>query len=219
MQHQVTSIKIAIADDHPIVLSGVSELLNKFTHFDVVATYNSGAALLEGIAKGRPDVLLLDVHLPDAKGPDLVKVIHKKYPNLKILAFTSDDSFFEVKTMMKNGCSGYLIKSAQLPALKEAIETIFNGGEYLELSLKEELVQSLWNDKKALSEHQNIQLTKREKELLKLISEGHTNTEIAGKLFLSHRTIENNRLSLYQKLEVKNTAELIRRALEWRLIE
>lgn len=215
----MSSIKIAIADDHPIVLSGVRESLNKFAEFTVVATYNTGARLLEEIDQSQPDVLLLDVHLPDAEGSDLAKVLHKKYPNLKILAFTSDDSFLEIKKMMKNGCSGYLIKSAQLATLKEAIITIFNGGEYLEPSLKEELVQSLWNDKKALTEAKNRQLTKREQELLKLISEGHTNSEIAKKLFLSHRTIENNRLALYQKLDVKNTAELIRAALEWGLIE
>lgn len=214
----MSSIKIAIADDHPIVLSGVRESLNKFTEFTVVATYNTGARLLEGIEQKQPDVLLLDVHLPDAEGADLAKTLRKKYPDLKILAFTSDDRFAEIKKMMKNGCSGYLIKSAQLTTLKEAIITIFNGGEYLESSLKDELVQSLWNDKKGLTEAKNRQLTKREQDLLKLISEGHTNSEIAKKLFLSQRTIENNRLALYQKLDVKNTAELIRVALECELI-
>lgn len=210
-------IKIAIADDHPIVVEGIRNLLNKHAQFEVIATYGTGAALTEGLRNLVPDILLLDIHFPDTTGNQLARLITKDYPQIRIIVLTSVDTVFDIKDMMKNGCQGYLLKSASLPVLVEAIETVYNGNQFLEPALKEQLVQSLLSPDQA--KPVSFKLTQREQLLLELLSEGKTNNEIAAQLFLSHRTIENNRLSLYQKLGVKNTAELIKIALQKGLIK
>lgn len=211
----MNKIRIAIADDHPIVAEGLSTLLSRQPSFEIVAIYNTGAALLEGLANGQPDVLLLDIHFPDTTGNQLARTISKQYPQVRILAITSVDNVFDIKDMLQHGCSGYLLKSSPLPMVITAIETVYKGEQFLEPSLKEQLLQAILDPRqKPVSQ----KLTQREQTLLQLLSEGKTNNEIAAQLFLSHRTIENNRLSLYQKLGVKNTAELIKTAIQQGLL-
>lgn len=210
-------IKIAVADDHPIVIEGISNLLNKHSHIEVTATYETGAALLDGLSNQLPDVLLLDMLFPDTTGNQLIRQISKQYPKLPVLVITSADNIIDIKDMMQHGCSGYLLKSAALSVLVEAIETVHNGKQFLEPAIKEQLLQLyLGSPRPKTVTHK---LTKREEIILKLLSEGKTNNDIAAELFLSHRTIENNRMFLYQKLGVKNTAELIKTAIQQGLIQ
>ncbi len=210
-------IRIAIADDHPIVVEGISNLLRSRDHFKITATYGSGAGLLEGLSHDVPDVLLLDFYFPDTTAIQLVRVITKKYPELRILAITSSDNAMNVKDMMQNGCSGYILKSAALSVLIEAVETIYKGGQYLQPAIKELLLESMLTPQH--KKPADYKLTQREQTILTLLSQGKTNSEIAEQLFVSLRTIENNRLSLYKKLGVRNTAELIKNALQQGLIK
>lgn len=210
-------IKIAIADDHPIVVEGISNLLNKHSHIEVIATYETGSALLDGLSQQLPDILLLDMLFPDTTGNQLIRQISKLYPQLPVLVITSSDNVIDIKDMMQHGCSGYLLKSAALPVLVEAIETVHNGKQFLEPVIKEQLLQLYLSSTRPKTV--TYKLTKREEIILKLLSEGKTNNDIAAELFLSHRTIENNRMFLYQKLGVKNTAELIKTAIQQGLIQ
>jgi DNA-binding NarL/FixJ family response regulator len=205
-------IKIAIADDHPIVVEGISNLLRSQKDFGIIATYHSGEALLNGLKTLQPDILLLDLHFPDTTGNDLVRIIARQYPAIKVLALTSVDNVHDVKDMMQNGCAGYILKSAPLALLVSAIQHIYQGEQFIEPQLKEQLVNIALNPRQ--KKITDLKLTVREQTLLKLLSEGKTNNDIAKALFLSHRTIENNRLSLYQKLGVHNSAELIKVAIE-----
>lgn len=208
-------IRIAIADDHPIVTEGLRKLLSAQNHFEVIATYGSGAALLEGLELEQPDVLLLDVYFPDTTGNELIRIISKKHPAIRVLALSNIDQVTIIKDLMLHGCSGYVFKNVALPALTEAIETVATGEEFLGPELKEHLVNSLLKPKQKQA---TGDLTQREQQILTLIAKGHTNKEIAKKLFLSYRTIQNNRLNLYQKFGVHNTAELIKVAIEKDLI-
>lgn len=217
MNDLMNIIKIAIADDHPIVVEGISNLLRKHTQFEICATYTTGEELLKGLAHQVPDVLLLDIHFPDTTGNELIRIISPKYPQLKTLVITSADNIYDIKDMMQHGCSGYLLKSAALPVLVEAIEMVYEGGQFLEPAIKEQLFQTLLTPSRQKTV--TYKLTQREQTILELLSEGKTNNEIAAQLFLSHRTIENNRLSLYQKLGVKNTAELMKTAIQQGLIQ
>lgn len=215
MKELMNVISIAIADDHPIVIEGLSNLLRPHARFRIDAVYETGKDLLEGLSRQVPDVLLLDIHFPDTTGNQLIRIISKEYPQIKVLAITSADNIFDIKDMLQHGCLGYLLKSASLPVLIEAVETVYSGSQFLEPALKEQLLQSLVSrPQKPVT----YKLTQREQTILQLISEGKTNNEMAAQLFLSHRTIENNRLSLYQKLGVKNSAELIKTALQQGLI-
>jgi DNA-binding NarL/FixJ family response regulator len=211
------SIRVAIADDHPIVSNGLKNILKDFSHIRVIAVYPTGKALLEGIRGEQPDVLLLDMHLPDLEGPALARDILKHYPQVRILVLSSSDIIVQVKKMLQLGAMGYLLKDSDDLTIVKAIETVYAGGQFLSPSLQQRLVGDLFRNKQ--SDKYQASLTRREKEILQLITREMTNQEIADQLFISLHTVDNHRSSLLQKLQVKNTAGLVRKAIENGLID
>jgi DNA-binding NarL/FixJ family response regulator len=211
------SIKLAIVDDHVLIVQGLKHLLQQHTDIIIADIYTSGKALLEGLAQQQPDVLLMDIQLPDKSGNELVRIVNKEYPDIGIIALTSMDTIFHIKDMMQHGCLGYVTKQAGQDVLIEAIRKVYKGEEFLEESIKERWIQSMIKTDKENAK--TTPLSRREKEILKLIAAEHTNQEIADKLFLSQRTVESHRYSLLQKLNVKNTAGLVRMAVQMGLIE
>ncbi len=211
------SIKVAITDDHPLAINGIKNMLQSSNHIDVTDTYSSGESLLAGLKDRQPDVLLLDVLLPDHKGQDLAKIITKQYPSVKILAITSLDAPIHVKAMISLGCKGYILKNADQQSLILAIETVYNGGEYIEPSLKEQLLQNALHFKRATA-GKAVNLTRREKDVLKLIVLEYTNQQIADELCLSLRTVETHRFNLQKKLDVKGPMGLAKAAMQMGLI-
>jgi DNA-binding NarL/FixJ family response regulator len=205
-------IRVAIVDDQVIILNGLQKILADAPHVKIEGVYNNGDDLLEAMEKNIPDVLLLDIQMPGKSGPELAVIIAKKYPTVKMIALTNVDVIAQVKQMLQKGCLGYLLKDVSQEILLKAIETVHNGEQFLKEDFKTQLLNSLsGNDSNHL-------ITRREKEILKLIVEENTNQEIAGKLFLSLRTVENHRNNLLQKLQVKNTAGLVKVAIQEGLI-
>lgn len=205
-------INVAIVDDQVIILNGLQKILAEANHINVSALYNNGDELLEGLEKAQPDVLLLDIQMPGRSGIELAAIISKKYPSVKMIALTNVDVLTQMKQMLQKGCLGYLLKDVSPQILINAIETVHNGEQFLNENLKKQLLSSLsGQDDKQL-------ITRREKEILKLILEENTNQDIANKLFLSLRTVENHRNNLLQKLNVKNTAGLVKVALQEGLV-
>lgn len=205
-------INVAIVDDQVIILNGLQKILAEADHINVSALYNNGDQLLEGLETSQPDVLLLDIQMPGKSGIELAAIISKKYPSVKMIALTNVDVLTQMKQMLQKGCLGYLLKDVSPEILISAIETVYNGQQFLNENLKKQLLNSLsGQDDKQL-------ITRREKEILKLILEENTNQDIANKLFLSLRTVENHRNNLLQKLNVKNTAGLVRIALQEGLV-
>jgi len=211
-------IKIAIADDHPLIVKGLQNILGAYPHLEVRHTYETGEELLTGLRKELPDVLLLDINLPDKTGNELIRIISKKYPEVRVLVLTSMDSIYHVKDMMQHGGMGYLLKNASAGTLVEAIESVYNGEEFLEPVLKEQLLRSMLKMKKQ-AELVRPTLTRREKEILQLIAAEYSSPEIAKKLSLSQRTVDNHRFSLLQKLQAKNSIGLVKSALQLGLID
>lgn len=209
-------IQIAIVDDHPLAITGLRNMLSEHPDVFVKNTYENGTDLLEGLKHEQPDVLLLDVQLPDYKGQKLAEIVTSLYPSVNILAITSLDAPFFVKSMIRAGCKGYILKSARLKTLIYAITEVNKGHTYIEPSLKEQMMQNMLHLKKPSAKTPT--LTQREKEILKLIVEEYTNQEIAEKLFISLRTVENHRFSLLHKLEVKNAIGLVKVALQLGLV-
>jgi DNA-binding NarL/FixJ family response regulator len=206
------SLKLAIADDHPIVANGIRSILRDVPDITITDIYSNGHSLLNGIKERQPDVLLLDMQLPDISGPELATVILKNYPQVRILILSSTDVLLMVKKMLKLGCMGYILKDSDDLTILKAIETVQNGGQFLSPVLQQQLVEDMFRTKK--TDRKTTTLTRREKEILQLIVHEHTNQEIADKLFLSLHTVENHRISLLHKLAVKNTAGLVKVALE-----
>jgi len=206
--------KIMITDDHPLVAKGLVKIFNEHPGFEVLATFTNGKELLSELKNRLPDVLMLDMHLPEIEGPELAAQILDKYPSVKIIILSSIDVLMQVKKMLQFGCSGYLLKDADDATIITAIETVVAGGQFLSPILQQQLLEDLFKKKKPVTD-----LTRREKEILQLITEEYTNQEIADKLFISPHTVDNHRVSLLSKMQAKNTAGLVRKALEQGLVK
>lgn len=204
-------IKVAIADDHPVVINGLQQMIARYPHITLTDIYINASRLLEGLQTEVPDVLLLDIQLPDRMGDELAAHILKKHTGLKIIALTNFNSILYVNSMFLNGAKGYLLKTADESTIIRAIETVHEGGEFLEPAMKEELRQYEANIRRMAT--LKATLTPREREILQLIADGHTGQEIAGKLFISNKTVEYYRSSILLKMDVKNVAELIKKAV------
>jgi two-component system secretion response regulator SsrB len=211
-------ILVSIVDDHPLATSGIRSMLEGYAGIYVQEAYHSASALIEGLSSFLPDVLLLDILMPGQSGKVLAPVIKELYPSVKIVVLTSLDAPAMVSSMMRRGCSGYLLKDTNRENLIAAIETVHNGKEFIDPSLKEKILTSVIHP--GQEKDMVVQeITKRELQILKLLAEEHTTREISEQLFISFRTVENHRYSLLQKLDVKNTVGLVKVALKLGLIK
>lgn len=207
------SVRVFIVDDHPMVVAGLQALLGQLEHIEVAGSTANAFDALAFLKENEADVVLLDINLPDINGIDLCKRIRKDFPKVRVLGIStfSDRSF--ISRMIENGASGYLIKSASGEEIFEAIQTVMSGKLYMSLQMEHVLHPSV-----AIPTGMLPALTKREKEVLQLIAEGLTNNQIADKLYISPLTVDSHRKNLLTKLNVKNTASLIRIAIEQGLL-
>lgn len=213
----MNKIHLAIIDDHAVVIDGLKTMLDTYEHLQVVYTTQSGAQLLEYLRSASIDVLLMDIQMPEINGIDLCKQILRQFSNIRVIAFSSFDDSNYVKQIIRNGAKGYLLKNSDKQTIVQAIETVMNGEEYMDETIKRIIVQeSISGQRRSIYE---VPLTKREKEILKLIAEGFSSQQIADKLFISLRTVETHRLNINQKLDVKNTAGLVNEAIKRGLID
>jgi DNA-binding NarL/FixJ family response regulator len=201
-------IHVAITDDQSIIINGLQKILSDKPDIKIIGTYTNGDELLAGLEVVQPDVLLLDIQMPGKTGIELAGIITKKYPAIKIIALTNFDVPVQIKKMLQQGCQGYLLKDVKPEVIVIAIETVYNGDQYLQEEIQVKLLKGLSDPTSG-----NV-ITRREKEILQLIVEEYTNKEIADKLFLSLRTVENHRNHLLQKFKVKNTAGLVKIAIQ-----
>ena len=213
----MNKIRLAIIDDHAVVIDGLKAMLQGFEQVDVVYTTQSGHELLRYFETDLPDLLLMDVQMPEINGMDLCRQVVKLHPTVKVIAFSSFDDSNYVKQLFRTGARGYLLKNSDKFTILKAVETVMQGGEYMDETIKEILLkESLTGHRRSIFE---VPLTKREKEILQLVAEGMSNQQIADKLFISLRTVETHRLNLNQKLDVKNTAGLVKEAIKRGLID
>ena len=141
-------IKIAIADDHPLVINGLHHILGNCADMEITGSYANGGELLKGISKLQPDVLLLDIQMPGQTGDELAEIISEQYPAVKMLALTNQDNVYYIKNMLRKGVHGYILKTSREEILLEAIRTVHSGEQYLASSLKEKVVQDTLQAKK-----------------------------------------------------------------------
>jgi len=203
-------IRVAIADDHVMVISGVQKMLSGCPDVVVTGTYMNGEELLRGLEQQLPDVLLLDIQMPGRNGDELAPVLLEQYPALRILTLTNFDNTFYAKNMLHHGALGYLLKRTDHETLIQAIKTVYEYREFLEPSMKQQIEAA----KLSKLPSQHPVLTPREKEVLQLIVNGYTSQEIGQELHLGQRTVENYRFSLLLKLDAKNTATLVKKAIQ-----
>lgn len=208
--------KVAITDDHVMVLRGIESLLENTNEVEIVATYTNAQETIEGLVINQPDVLLLDINLPDVNGIDLSKKLLKQYPELKIIALTNFDDISFVKRMLKNGVHGYLLKNTDKVELITALKTVLSGDLYIQKRINDRLINQ--KSAKPFNNGLNIKLTRREHDVLVAISEELTTQQISEKLFISPKTVETHRMNIMSKLGAKNSVGIIKIAIERELL-
>jgi DNA-binding NarL/FixJ family response regulator len=203
------AINVFIVDDHYMIIEGIRSLLQNEKSIEWAGHATNAASCLAFLQQQQPDVILMDINLPDKSGIDLCKEVKEKYPSVFIVGLSTFNQQSFIQKMMDSGASGYVLKNASQEELMEAIETVVKG----KIFLSDEATQSLQKKGNA-----TIVLTRREKEVLELIAEGMTNNAIAQKLFISPATVDTHRKNLLAKLDAKNTASLVKIAMQLQLI-
>ncbi|XMO87073.1 response regulator transcription factor [Algibacter sp. AS12] len=209
-------IKVSITDDHYVVLKGIESLLKDEKHINVISIHENAKDTLKAFKVKEPDILFLDINLPDINGIELTKTITKTFPNVRIIALTNHEDVSFVKRILDNGAFGYLLKNAHKAELLEAISTVTKGEKFLQESIKKKILnQSLGRTENTAFQPK---LTRRETEVLRAIFEELTTQEISEKLFVSPKTVEAHRMNIMSKLGAKNSVGIIKIAIQKQLL-
>ncbi|PUZ28878.1 DNA-binding response regulator [Chitinophaga parva] len=195
--------RVFIVDDHYMVIEGIRSLLQNEKDIEWMGHAMNAASCHAFLKQQQPDVILMDVNLPDVSGIELCKEVRHLFPSVFVLGLSTFNQRPVIQNMIDNGASGYILKNATKEELLEAIDAVMKGRSFLSFDAALSMKDS--NDKLPL-------ITRREKEILQLIAEGLTNAEVGEKLFISIATVNTHRKSLLEKFGAKNTAALISKA-------
>ena len=205
------AIKVFIVDDHYMVIEGIHSLLQHEKNIEWMGHATNAASCHAFLLHQQPDVILMDINLPDKSGIDLCKEVKQQYPAVYIIGLSTFNQQSFIEKMIGNGASGYLLKNATQEELMEGIETVIKGKQFLSFDAAISL-------RKPETHNDAPVITRREKEVLELIADGMTNNEIAKKLFISTTTVDTHRKNLLAKFEAKNIASLIKVAVQLHMI-
>ena len=214
----MSKIKIVIADDHHILLDGLTAMLEKQDDIEVMATYDNGQALLDDLLKIQPNLALVDINMPGMQGPELTQKIKELNPSLYVITLSMYDDAVHIMEMIEAGVSGYLLKNVNDKELVGAITQVMSGKMYFSSEVSEKLTSLVMHQQRKLDQPAAPKLTERELEILKLIANEHSNAEIADILFISERTVETHRKNMLRKTNNKTIVGLIKYAMEQQLI-
>lgn len=212
MTQSESLIRVVLADDHDMVREALARILNENHHLQVVAQACDGAEAVDAVRQASPDVIVLDYSMPKQHGPELIERLLQIRPELRILVLTVHEKIHYAVRVLESGAHGYLIKSAAVDELVEAIDTVRQGRVYLSSSVAQEVLQHLRQPRR---ERVGLSaLSPREFECLRLLASGRTLQECSIEMVVSTSTASTYRTRIMEKLTVKSTAELIRFALE-----
>jgi DNA-binding NarL/FixJ family response regulator len=203
-------INIIVVDDHSMIIEGMRAILEKIPSIQLAATASNSIEAIAALGQQSIQIAFVDINMPDDSGIELCKKIKKEFRAVHVLALSTFKQRSYVSEMIKNGASGYLLKSADKEEIEEAIQTVLSGKMYFSTGISSNAFESPVDEPPTL--------TRREKEILQLISEGFTNNDIAVKIFVSAYTVDTHRKNLLAKFEVSNTAMLIKKAVNYRLL-
>jgi len=203
------SIRILLADDHQIVRDGLKTLLEKQADMQVVGEAQDGRAAVDQARALSPQVVIMDIAMPDLNGVDATRQIKGESPEVKVIALSMQSDGPIVRRMLQAGASGYMLKDCASEELVKAIRTVVRGGTYLSDGVQNVVVKQLTSPEQTT----NSPLTPKEREVLQLLAEGKSTKEIAAALFLSPKTVDTHRQHIMDKLEIRSIAELTKYAI------
>ncbi|MFH2142846.1 MAG: response regulator transcription factor [Bacteroidota bacterium] len=203
-------IKVIVTDDHELIIAGIEKLLSDSENIEMIAGLNSGKQLLEFLQNHIPDIILMDIDMPEMNGFETTKAVLLNFPEIEIIALTVAGDPTSVRKSREAGMSGYLLKNVSKEELKIAIEYVHSGKSYYSSDITEKLLSE---ELKSVKNENIAILTNREIEIIQLISNGYSNTQIGAKLYISHRTVDTHRTNIMKKIEVNNIAGIVKYAI------
>lgn len=208
-------IRILLADDHPLIRAGFKSMLGKIEDFEIVGEAENGKQLLELAQEEQPDIILADINMPVMSGLQALEMLSLDYPSMKFIILSMHEEREYIQHALRIGASGYLLKNIDRYDLERAINTVFEGGKYFSPLVTNILVEPYSKPESiALGD-----LTPREKEVLELVAKGCSTKQIADKLGISIRTVESHRINMLKKMKVNNSAELVKKAYELKILQ
>jgi len=209
----MNKIKVMVVDDHQLFREGISSLFANDDDIEIVGQADSARAMFEFFEHTLPEVVLIDISMPGADGLTVIGESKKRYPDIKFIVLTMHADGQYVVKAVRSGAFGYLLKNADKEELSEAIHTVIKERKYFNAEISQLMVGNM-----SLEGDNPQRLSERETQVLQLVSNGKTTKEIADELFVSSRTVETHRVNMMKKLDVQNTAELIKKAVKLKLI-
>lgn len=212
-------IKILLVDDHKIVRDGIKSILNGDKQIDVIAEAKNGTEAIDYVEKnkGKIDVAIIDINMPELNGIDATEILTKLHPNLKILALTMHSEESYILDMIKAGALGYVLKDSGGQKLIEAVKTVAEGKNYYSNEVSVTMINSIVNP--TSSKRNTFSLSGKETEILQHVVDGKTNNQIGEIYSISSRTAETHRRNIMKKMGVKNTAEMVATAIKKGIVE
>ena len=214
-------IRVVVADDHAVLRSGLKLLLDAQMDIEVVGEASDGAEAINKTAELKPDVLLLDITMPNIGGIDALRTIKKKTPSVSILILTMHENEGYLIEALKAGASGYILKKVADNELISAIKAVYSGEVFIPTSLTKSVVKEMVSggvSREETGDNDQEQLSPRELEVLTLVAQGYTNQQMADRLYLSVKTVETYKARVMEKLNLNSRVELVRFALQQGLL-
>ena len=212
-------IKILIADDHQVFRDGIQSILEDLEDIQVLSQAADGQEVMDKLPLFQPDIILMDITMGNINGIETTKWVKEHYPQIKILVLSMHDESDYIIREIEAGASGYILKDAGSDEMIRAIRAVANGHTYYDQQVAAVMAEHFTRNKERTARLAELPLSRRELEVLQLIAEEHTNPEIASKLFISIRTVDTHRRNLIAKIDVKNTAGLVKYAIRHGLVE
>ena len=208
-------IRLLLADDHQVVLDGFKAIFDAISDMKVIVTASNGNQVLHLLQQHEVDIVIMDINMPELNGVETCKKLSKDYPSIRVIALSMHQQLSYVRRMIQYGAKGYLLKRDPSEVVETAIRKVYAGEQFIspKLEMALSLLTTQYKDRSTISD-----VTNREREVLLLIADGLTDQEIGKQLFVSHHTVKSHRKNLLQKFNAKNTAELVKMALEKGLI-
>ncbi len=214
------TIKIILADDHRIFRKGLKSLLSEKENIEVLAEADNGAEALEAARKYKPKIVIMDIGMPKMDGIEATRQIRERLPDTEVVILSMHAKKAYIDQVLKAGAKGYVLKDSDEENLIAAINTVFNGGYYLDSPIADQVLSDYFGSKsKRKIKEQSDPLSEREKEVLRLLAQGHTNQEVADILCISRKTVENHRANIVRKTGVQGQVGLTKYAARIGLID
>jgi DNA-binding NarL/FixJ family response regulator len=214
------TIKIILADDHRIFRKGLKSLLSEKENIEVVAEADNGDEALEAAGKHKPEIVIMDIAMPKMDGIEATRQIRERLPDTEVVILSMHAKKAYIDQVLKAGAKGYVLKDSDEENLLSAINTVHNGGYYLDSPVADQVLSDYFKDKsKRELKKQSDPLSEREREVLRLLAEGHSNQEVADTLYISRKTVENHRANIVRKTGIQGQVGLTKYAARIGLID